>query len=128
MSLTFEEINALGQVLDTTWGKSSTPKFATHSFKSKIVNEDHITVTYTTVVTFNSQIAQHIALQEFEADAKKMTKVYLGECKKAYKEECGKSITFKVESASPSVEMVGMSAYNTTKTAYFKLSTLVSIE
>ena len=127
MSLTFEEINALGQVLDTTWGKSSTPKFATHSFKSKIMGEDKIMVTYVTVVSFHSKIAQHVAMQEFEADAKKLTKAYLDDAKKAYKEELGKSISFKVESASSSVEMVGMSAYNANKTAYFRLNTIVSV-
>lgn len=128
MSLTFEEINALGQVLDTTWGKSSTPKFATHSFKGKIVGGDKVAVTYTTVVSFHSSLAQHVALQDFEADAKKLTKAYLDECKKEYKEESGKSISFKVESADSSVEMVGMSAFSTTKTAYFRLNTIASIE
>lgn len=127
MPLTFEEINALGNVLDSTWGKSSTTKDSMHSVKASLVSEDLLRVTYTTVVTFNSALASHVALQRFDEDAKKVVRSYLSDVRSEYKKISGKSIKLVVESSTCDIEHLNMSPHNPKKMAYYRQVNIIKV-
>ena len=49
------DFNALGQAIDTTWGRSSTPKTASYSVKLSLLGPDRLLVSYAAVVNFGTE-------------------------------------------------------------------------
>ena len=48
-------IAALGQSIDTTWGRSSTPKTASYSVKFSLLGGDRILASYQVITNFVSE-------------------------------------------------------------------------
>jgi hypothetical protein len=44
------DYNALGQAIDTTWGRSSTPKTSSYSVKLSILGPDRLLAAYAAIV------------------------------------------------------------------------------
>lgn len=121
--LSVQDVNALGDILNTTFGKSSTPS-ATHaiSVKPRIVNENTVLITYMTVVNFSSYTNVLPQRREHEQDGIKVINECLKAIKSKFKENTGKTISFKEKTREDSVEMLYSQPYfHQRKVAYFRV-------
>jgi hypothetical protein len=100
------DFNALGQALDTSWGRSSTPKTASYSVKSKIQGSNQLLVTYQTVINFRTQVELLKAKHRFVEESVSITNDALKQTKSLYKEITGSALKAKELSSTDSIEMV----------------------
>jgi len=127
--LTLEEVRVLGDIANTTWGKSSTTRVPTMSLKSEIVGESGLKITYVTLVTFASDRAMSAQMPALENDAKQATGKYMTELKKQFKSGAGRALKAKIKTTVPSVEIVSLQSHISPKrTAYYKYVTFVEID
>src|SRR3990167_4937391 len=107
--LNFSEVNKLGQILDTTWGKSSTIA-PTISIKACLEN-DRMKVVFSSYYTFASNQAMSQRMPAIEAEAVQGVDKYLKLVKDAFKESSGKSLKTEVVSQTPSVEIISLQSH-----------------
>ena len=79
--LSQEQVRALGQILDTTFGRSSTTESATASFKTKLQG-DLLTVTYATIRKFASENDQWEQTKGFDKESAQLTDDFMKDTKK----------------------------------------------
>ena len=127
--LSFEESNALGQIIDTTWGRSSTNPNPTMSVKMRMSDEDVGLVTYTTVVTFQGNLQQH-ELQQQLSVGEQAIDAYLKEVRKQFKTETGRTLKLKLINLEPVVEQIDINTFSplrAVRTAYYKCHGTVEV-
>lgn len=120
------DINALGQAIDTTWGRSSTPKTASYSVKMTLVG-DCIQVSYAAIVNFATERAMIEVKRAYADECKAVIKAHLDGAKKSYKELCGKTLKLKEVGSSDSLEIIANSSNNPKRTAYFRCKALYQV-
>jgi hypothetical protein len=113
------DLNALGQAIDTTFGRSSTPKTHTFSVKMQLGQGPTIRVHYRTIVNFiNSR--EYINLKRLhENESQDVIAQVLKKVKADYKELTGNSLTLTERSTSDEIEMLSLNQYNPKRTAYY---------
>lgn len=119
---TNEDISALAQVCDTTWGQSSTDATPTMSVKMSLTTSDTAVVKYVTVITYQGVLSPQQNQNEFEL-AQKAIDAYLKEVKKGFKERTGHAIKLKLVDLEPTVEMIDINTFSplrTVRTAYYR--------
>lgn len=114
-----EEVNVLGQILDSTWGKSSTVSSPTMSIKANL-SGDTLSVSYVTVVHLASERNLRDQVKVFEDESIKITNEFMKNLKKQFKEGVGRSLKAKSLGTSDSVEMITSSPFTPRKTAYYR--------
>ncbi len=117
--MTFEQINILGQILDTTFGKTSTAKSATFSIKTKMAG-DQIHVIYTTITNIVAEKPPRDQVREQERISEKLIDDFITQVKKDFKEHSGKTLKLKKGESTDEIEMISMSSFNPKKTAYYR--------
>lgn len=117
--MTFEKVNILGQILDTTFGKSSTTKSSTFSIKTTM-SSDRINVTYTTIVNLVADRVMRDQVKEEERVSEKLINDFIAEVKKEYKEVAGSALKLKKGDSTDEIELISMSPYNPKRTAYYR--------
>ena len=75
--MTFNEVNVLGQVLDTTYGRSSSPD-GTWSIKTSLAG-DTMTMKFITIVHFASERGLGDQVKIFSSEATQRINAYLKE-------------------------------------------------
>lgn len=118
---------ALGQAIDTTWGRSSTPNVHTHSVKLNIDSADKLVASYITVVHFDSGRHMHELKRLYEEESAKITKLHIDAVKTRYKELTGKTLKVSEVTSSDSLEYIQSSPYGPKRTAYYRRKTLFDI-
>lgn len=125
--LSQEQVRALGQVLDTTFGRSSTTDSATASFKTKLQGE-MLTVTYATIRKFASEQDQWEQSKDFEKESAKLTDDFMKNTKKDFKEASGSALKVKEQSSTTDFEVIGVQGHiNPARTVYCKRITTFEI-
>jgi len=124
--MTFEQVNILGQILDTTFGRSSMSKTGTISIKSSIAG-NRINVTYTTIVNFVGDAPMKDQTREQERISEKLISDFIDTVKKDYKSAAGSSLKLKKGDSSGEIELLNMSPYNPKKTAYYRRRAVYTI-
>jgi hypothetical protein len=117
--MTFEKVNILGQILDTTFGKSSTTKSSTFSIKTTM-SSDRINVTYTTIVNLVADRVMRDQVKEEERVSEKLINDFITEVKKEYKRVAGSTLKLKKGDSTDEIELISMSPYNPKRTAYYR--------
>ena len=116
--ISFEDTNVLGQLIETTWGQSSTgsEKYkvpAGRSIKANIFSgeedESRLMVRFVTIVNLHGDERQmldpnHPGAQQVREESLKLTKDYIDNLKKEFKEATGKALTLK--EATPSTDSI----------------------
>jgi hypothetical protein len=134
--LSFEEINVIGQITNSTWGNWSTKRNPGISIKcslsSAVPDEgpDILTLQYTTVVnlTSDSQRSMRDAVAIYEDESIRASNDYLKDMKKDFKEAMGRSLKLKEIDTYDSVELITMSPYSPKRTAYYRRYTKLQCE
>lgn len=117
--MTFEKVNILGQILDTTFGRSSTTKNPTFSIKTTMAS-DRINVTYTTIVNLVADRVMRDQVKEEERVSEKLINDFIAEVKKEYKQVAGSALKLKKGDSTDEIELISMSPYNPKRTAYYR--------
>lgn len=118
--------NALAQAIDSTWGRSSTPKHAGYSVKFQ-TGGGRLTAVYTAIVNFGTE---HERIQVRRRCAEESESVLAAEVKRvkaAYKEISGKTLKLKELTARDELELVGASAHNPRRTALYRRRSVMEL-
>ena len=121
------DYNALGQAIDTSWGRSSSPIVNSFSIKMKMVGQDMLSVTYQTIVNFASE-RQMLQVKLREADLSLSNiKSVLDAVKKSYKDLTSKTLKTKEVNSGDSVEIVGFGVHNPMRKALYRKQVMFEI-
>ena len=123
--LSSEEVNILGNIINTTFGKSSTPVSPTVSIKSSL-SGDTMLVKYTTVIYLASERNLRDQVRRFEDESVKHINQYIKNCKKDFKDMSGRALKIKTLDTNDSVELITTSPHTPRKTAYYRRYTTYS--
>jgi hypothetical protein len=121
------DYNALAQVVDTTWGRSSTPHAATFSVKVALIGPDNISVSYAALVNFGTERQMIEMKQMYAKESESVVAAQVADLKSRYKELTGKTVKVKEISTDDSVEMTGFNAMNARRQAYYRRKTLFEV-
>ena len=125
--LSQEQVRALGQILDTTFGRSSTTDSATASFKTKLQGE-LLTVTYATFRKFASETDQWEQTKDFDKESAQLTDDFMKDAKKDFKEAAGSALKVKEQSSATDFEVIGVQGHiSLARTVYCKRITTFEI-
>lgn len=113
------DVNALGQAIDSTWGRTSTPRAASYSVKFNIVG-GFLQASYAAIVNFASEREMIMMKRRYAEEAQSVIKDLVTEIKKTYKDLCGKTLKVKESKSSDSVEVISNSFHSLKRTAYYR--------
>jgi len=117
-----QQMRALEQTIDTTWGRASTNNTgATMSVKANLHGNDGLRVLYTTIVNLGSLHEWEGVKGHQEDEASKIIDQYAKTVKKNYKEIMGETLKLKSVANNGSIELISMSAYSPRRTAYYRM-------
>lgn len=115
------DVSAISQAIDTTWGRSSTPKTASYSVKMSMSGE-RLLVSYVVILNCASsrQLSDYKRDAATEADV--VVAATIKRVKEVYKELTGKTLKAKMakDSINDSVEIININIHNAKRTAYFR--------
>jgi len=115
------EINLLGQVLNSTWGNSTVGEFRTPTMAIRTtLSGDVLTCQYTTVVNVASDRNLRDQCRVFEDESLKKVKDYIKMVKKEFKDSGSGSLKLKEIDTHDSIELITTSPHNPRKTAYYR--------
>lgn len=120
------DANALGQAIDSTWGRTSTPRTSSYSVKFMITG-GLLQVSYAAIVNFASEREMIEMKRRYAHESKSVTDSAIAEVKRVYKDLTGKTLKTKESSASDSVEIISNSFSSPKRTAYFRRKSLFEI-
>ena len=121
------DYNALGQAIDTSWGRSSSPIVNSFSIKMKMVGQDMLSVTYQTIVNFASE-RQMLQVKLREADLSLSNiKSVLDAVKQSFKDLTSKTLKTKEVNSGDSVEIVGFGVHNPMRKALYRKQVMFEI-
>lgn len=126
--MTFSEINALGQIIDTTWGHTSTA-MPGHSVKVTLAG-DQLCITYTMVCTFASEHAMSEQARSYEKDADQIIQKLATKIKGDFRESTGRGLKMR-ESRKPdsSFEIISVQSHVSPKrTALYRRHHFLTVE
>ena len=113
---------ALGQAIDSTWGRSSTPKTSSHSVKFSL-GGNVLTATYTAIVNFGTEKEMIMMKRAYSEESIGHTKAAINAVKGTYKDIVGRALRLSEIASEESVEIIGFGVHNPKRTAYFRRKT-----
>jgi hypothetical protein len=120
------DVNALGQAIDTTWGRSSTPQTASYSVKFTL-HGNVLKASYAAIVNFGTEKDMYLMKQRYSEESIAVIASALKNVKSVYKQLSGKALSVKEASTSDSLEIIGFNVHNPKRTAYYRRSTSFEI-
>ncbi len=120
-------INALGQAIDTTFGRSSTPKTASYSVKLTLQGSDRLMASYAAIVNFGTERQMIEMKRRYADESSSIINEVIKQMKSRYKELSKSTITVKESQSSDSLEIIASNYHNPKRTAYYRRKTLFEI-
>jgi len=123
------DLNALGQAIDSTWGRSSTPKTASYSVKLTMLAPDRLQLSFAAIVNFANEKQMVEMKRAYQAEADGVVAEVIKRVKEIYKDLTGSALALKLskESVSDSLEIINMNAHNAKRTAYYRRKAVVEV-
>jgi|ETNvirnome_6_100_1030635.scaffolds.fasta_scaffold00473_13 hypothetical protein len=125
--LNFSEVNILGNICDTTVGRSSTTRSPTMSIKTSL-QDDKFSVTYMTIVNLGSVYEMRDLTKKYEEESIKIINDYVKSVKKEFKSESGRALKVKELNSRDVVDVITASAFSPKRNAYYKRITTFRVE
>lgn len=120
------DFNALGQSLDTSWGRSSTPKTAGYSVKFTMQG-NRVIASLTAIINFGSEKEMILTKRAYSGESMTIIDNALKQVKDSYKGITGESIQFDEINSTESVEVIGFNVHNPKRTAYFRRKSVFEV-
>lgn len=117
------DFNALGQAIDSTWGRSSTPKTASYSIKMSLLGIDRLLVSYATIVTFATERQMIEMKRAYAGEADAVVAEVIKRVKSLYKELSGSTLSTKAASKdgeTDSLEIININVHTANRKAYYR--------
>lgn len=114
------DYNYLGQAIDTSWGRSSTPMTSSRSVKFTLAGQSMLIAKYITIVNFSSTGMFKTMKAEQIDEAEKVVYAALAHVKAAYKDLAGRAIKVKETSRNDDIEIIGMGVHSPLRRAYYR--------
>lgn len=121
------DFNALAQSMDTTWGRSSTPKTASYSVKLSLLGPDRLLASYAVVVNFGTERRMIDCKRAQVTESEAVIKEVMKQIKASYKDITGSALSVKEDSSVDSLEIINMNVHNAKRTAYYRRKTVFEI-
>lgn len=121
------DFNALGQAIDTSWGRSSTPKTASYSVKFSLHGE-MLVVSYAAVVNFGSEREMIVMKRAYSEESISVIGEAIKAIKATYKRLSGKTLKTKETTSNESLEIIGFAVHNPKRTAYYRRKTALELD
>lgn len=118
------DLNALGQVIDTSFGRSSTPKTASYSVKLSFAGDGRLLASFAAVVSFASEKSMIETKRRYEDESKSVIDAVIKAVKSNYKDLAGSALTLKEASTDTSVEIINFNHFNAVRKAYIRRKTI----
>jgi hypothetical protein len=115
--LNLQEIRALGDALNTTWGKSSSDKKLT----SKLAG-DVLELQYMSIVQFAGERALSLQVDTHRQNANDIFKEGLKRIKEEFKDQAGRALKTKETNRTDNIELVSATSNSPRKIAYFRMN------
>lgn len=119
------EINALGNLVNTTWGSYSSPT-GDCSIKCSLAGNT-MTLKYTMVVHFASEQSLRDQVVRCADEGQKRLTDYLARIKKDFKEATGTTLKTVSETNADDVELIQSTAHSPRKIAYYRMNKTVTL-
>ena len=120
------DLNALAQSLDSSWGRSSTPKTAGYSVKFTM-HGDRITALYAAIVNFGTEKEMIVMKRLYSDESIAIINEVLKSVKATYKDITGSSLKTSEVSTTDSLEVIEFGVHNPKRTAYYRRRTTFEI-
>lgn len=117
---------ALGQAIDTTWGRSSTPKTASYSVKFTLTGSG-LLASYQVIVNFVSEKEMILMKRTCAEESQDVIAAHLAAIKATYKEITGDTLKVKEVGSTDSLEIINFNVHNPKRTAYYRRKTSLEI-
>jgi hypothetical protein len=114
------DYNALGQAMDTTWGRSSTPRSCSHSVKWTMLGPDRMMASYAAIVKFVTEKEMIETKRAHVQESESVLDANLKDIKTRYKDLSGLSLKTSELSSVDQLEIINMNVHNPLRTAYYR--------
>ena len=121
------DYNSLGMSIDTSWGRSSTPKTASYSVKFTLLGADRMLATYNAVVNFASEKQMIEMKRAYATESQSVVNAVLKNIKSKYKDLTSSSLITKVVNSEDSVEITGSTLTSPRRTAIYRCKIVFEI-
>lgn len=123
------DINALGQAIDSTWGRSSTPKTASYSVKFSFMGDSRLLASYKVIMNFVSEKEMILMKRSCQEESESVIAEHVKFVKDSYKQLTGDTLTLKEEkgSSTDSLEIINFNVHNPKRTAYYRRKVVFEI-
>jgi len=101
------DINALGQAIDSSWGKSSTHNTSIYSIKFSFGAGYSIIAKLTIRINVGNRASIIQVRNQYEDETSRVINAALKKVKEEYKELTGKTVTFNKVTEDNDIEMLG---------------------
>lgn len=126
--LSMQQTNVIGQIINDTWGESSTPKSASSALNVKLSGENTMTFKYTTIVTFATEKSLHDQRKALDLESAEVINKRSADIKKLYKEETGDTLSLTEVSSDDSLEIIYFNQYTPLRRAYYRRTTIFNCD
>ena len=116
--LTSQQVTVLGNLLETTWGRYSSPS-GNVSIKHSL-HGDTLILKYTTVVHFASENSLRMQVGRLAEESVSRLDDFLKEVKKSFKEVTGTALKLSDHGSRDNIEMISTSNTTPRKVAYYR--------
>ena len=123
MGLEVQDVNTLGDIINSTFGRTSTPRSTnTLSITCKILNENTLLITFTTIMTFYNNSQMQAQKNKMNDESKRIINQYIKELKTQFKERAGKTIKLEPKGeGETTLEIYNVQSHiNTKKDAFYR--------
>jgi len=123
------DINALGQAIDSTWGRSSTPKSSSYSVKFSFMGETRLVASYKVIMNFVSEKEMILMKRSCQEESESVIAEHVKFVKDSYKQLTGDTLMLKEEkgSSTDSLEIINFNVHNPKRTAYYRRKVIFEI-
>jgi len=121
------DYNALGQSIDSTWGRSSTPQTASYSVKLSLLGTDRLLVSYAAIVNFGTERQMIEMKRHYAEEAGSVIDEIMRVVKANYKQLTGSALRAKEHSSDDSLEIINFNVHNPRRTAYYRRKAVFEI-
>ena len=121
------DINALGQAIDSTWGRSSTPKTASYSVKFTFLGDSRLLASYKVITNFVSEKEMILMKRSCSEESEGVIAEHIKSVKDIYKKLTGDSLSLKEESSTDAIEIINFNVHNPKRTAYYRRKVVFEI-
>jgi hypothetical protein len=121
------DYNALGQAIDTTWGRSSTPQTASYSVKVTMLGPDRLLASFAAVVNFGTENEMIQMKRRYSEEAGSIINEFLRIIKANYKKFSSSSLTAKEINSTDNLEIINFNVHNPRRTAYYRRKVVFEI-